>query len=86
METRLSKQATKIATVIGFFVLFLVLMPNTYYIADLFGINLGDGIVRQIVDFVASGGTIVQAFAVILGVTLPAWVAVLVTTMGITSA
>ncbi|MDU6352758.1 MAG: class IIc cyclic bacteriocin [Streptococcus mitis] len=48
--------------------------------------ELAPGWYQEIVEFVSSGGTIVEAFAVVAGVTLPAWVGPVLAAFGLASA
>lgn len=64
----------------------LIAAGNVYWICGKFGIQLAPGWYRDIVDFVSSGGSIVDAFAMIAGITLPAWVAPVLAGFGVVSA
>jgi hypothetical protein len=68
-----------IVKIVSLFVLSLAIMPNIYFIAGKLGIT-------DIVDWVSAGGTISGAFAAILGVTVPAWLAAAAAAFGVTSA
>ncbi|MFZ1758269.1 MAG: class IIc cyclic bacteriocin [Streptococcus suis] len=48
--------------------------------------RLAPGWYQDIVDFVSAGGSIVDAFAIIAGITLPAWVAPVLAGFGVVSA
>ncbi len=73
------------ASVLGVLTLSIATL-NIYWIAGKFGITLAPGWYTEIVDFVANGGTLVEAFAVIAGIALPAWVGVVVAGFGLASA
>ena len=59
---------------------------NIYWICGKFGIQLAPGWYQDIIDFVSAGGSIVDAFAIIAGITLPAWVAPVLAGFGTVSA
>ena len=59
---------------------------NIYWICGKFGIQLAPGWYQDIINFVSAGGSIVDAFAIIAGVTLPAWVAPVLAGFGTVSA
>lgn len=61
-------------------------VTNIYWIANQFGINLKPDWFARIEEYVSAGGSIVEAFALVAGVTLPAWVTVIVASFGLTSA
>jgi hypothetical protein len=44
------------------------------WVLSKFGINIGTPTMNEIINYVANGGSIVTAFAVIAGITIPAWV------------
>lgn len=73
---------------VGLFVLIgaVVAVGNIYWICNQFGISLAPGWYQDIIDFVSAGGTLVEAFAVIAGVTLPAWIAPILLAFGTVSA
>lgn len=64
----------------------IVAVGNIYWVCGKFGIELAPGWYQDIVDFVSSGGTIVEAFAAVAGVTLPAWVGPILVAFGLASA
>lgn len=45
----------------------IVAVGNIYWVCGKFGIELAPGWYQDIVDFVSSGGTIVEAFAAVAG-------------------
>lgn len=59
---------------------------NIYWICGKFGIKLAPGWYQEIINFVSAGGSIVDAFAIIAGFTLPAWVAPVIAGFGTVSA
>jgi len=61
-------------------------LGNIYWVCNKFGIQLAPGWYQDIVDFVAAGGSIVDAFAIVAGVTLPAWVGPVLAAFGVASA
>lgn len=61
-------------------------LGNIYWVCNKFGIQLAPGWYQDIVDFVAAGGSIVDAFAIVAGVTLPAWVGPVLAAFGVVSA
>ncbi len=64
----------------------LIAVGNIYWICGKFGIRLAPGWYQDIVDFVSAGGSIVDAFAIIAGITLPAWIAPVLAGFGVVSA
>lgn len=61
-------------------------LGNIYWVCNKFGIQLAPGWYQDIVDFVAAGGSIVDAFAIVAGITLPAWVGPVLAAFGVASA
>ena len=64
----------------------LIAVGNIYWICGKFGIRLAPGWYQDIVAFVSAGGSIVDAFAIIAGITLPAWIAPVLAGFGVVSA
>ncbi|UXS28640.1 class IIc cyclic bacteriocin [Staphylococcus delphini] len=56
------------------------------WILDKFGIEIGTPKLNDIIDYVANGGSIVTAFTLIAGISLPAWVGPVVAAFGVTAA
>jgi hypothetical protein len=75
-----------IVKIVSLLVFSLAIMPNIYFIAGKLGITLAPEWYQDIVDWVSAGGTIAGAFAAILGVTVPAWLAAAAAAFGVTSA
>lgn len=75
-----------IAKIIPLLVLSLTIMPNIYFIAGELGITLAPEWYQDMVNWVSAGGTITGAFAAILGVTVPAWLAAAAAGFSIASA
>lgn len=92
MNTMLAKSfklnKSEKTVLIGLFVLIgtIVAVGNIYWVCNKFGITLAPGWYQDIIDFVSSGGTIVEAFAFVAGVTLPAWVGPILLAFGTVSA
>lgn len=86
LKLNINKTEKIILTVIAFGLILLFFTPNVTWVLKQFGINIGSNAVNSIIDYIANGGTLVQAFAVVAGVTLPAWVGALVASAGITAA
>ena len=59
---------------------------NIYWICGKFGIRLAPGWYQDMVDFVSAGGSIADAFAIIAGVSLPAWIVPILAGVGAVSA
>nr|AAC69560.1 butyrivibriocin AR10 [Butyrivibrio fibrisolvens] len=66
--------------------LLIALIPNIYFIADKMGIQLAPAWYQDIVNWVSAGGTLTTGFAIIVGVTVPAWIAEAAAAFGIASA
>ena len=64
----------------------LIAVGNIYWICGKFCIRMAPGWYQDIVDFVSAGGSIVDAFAIIAGITLPAWIAPVLAGFGVVSA
>lgn len=82
----LSNLEMKVVSLVFFGVVLALSFVNIYWVAGKFGIQLAPGWYQNIVDYVANGGTLVEAFAVVAGVTLPAWVGVVAAGFGLASA
>lgn len=52
----------------------MVFAPNVTWVLEQFGISVGNDVVNQIISYIDGGGTLLQGFALIAGITLPAWV------------
>ncbi|REH94280.1 branched-chain amino acid aminotransferase [Staphylococcus felis] len=72
------------ATIAVFSVAFMSL--DVTWVLDKFGIKIGTPTINEIINYVANGGAIVTAFAVIAGITLPAWVGPAVAAFATTAA
>lgn len=48
---------------------------NITWICKQFGLNIGTNVINTIIDSMTAGATLSQAFAMIVGFTLPAWAA-----------
>ncbi len=59
---------------------------NIYFICGKLGITLAPGWYQDIVNYVAAGGTLVDAFAIFAGITLPAWIVPIIAGFGVVSA
>lgn len=66
--------------------LLLFATTNIYWVANKFGIRLATDEYQALIEFVAQGGTLVQGFSAIAGLTLPAWVGTAVLAFGTLSA
>lgn len=51
----------------------LIASPEIIYIGKALGINISNDTMTQLIDSVNAGNSIAGAFAVVLGVTVPAW-------------
>lgn len=71
---------------IGLLALAFLIMPNIYFVAGKLGITLAPELYQEIVNWVSAGGTISGAFAAVLGVTVPAWLAAAAAAFGLASA
>ena len=69
-------------------VLIFVLFATAHivFIANKLGIHLSNHKVTKILDYVSAGGDLSTAFAVIAGITLPAWVVTAAAALGATAA
>ncbi|OLP65769.1 hypothetical protein BACPU_13870 [Bacillus pumilus] len=55
---------------------------NIGLIADFFGIKIAADWYRQLTDWLAAGGSLTTFAAIVMGVTLPAWLAAAATALG----
>jgi uncharacterized membrane protein len=67
-------EVTLIASVVGLIALMGVAM-NINFIADYFGIKIAADWYRELTDWIAAGGSLAGFAAIVMGVTLPAWMA-----------
>lgn len=81
-----SSRFRSLASTIGAAVLVLAVMPHIYFIANQFGITLAPHWYQTAIDWVSSGGTVAGFFAVMFGITVPAWLAAVAAGFGVTSA
>lgn len=51
----------------------LIATPEIIYIGKAMGINISNDVMTQLIDSVNAGNSLGAAFAVVLGVTVPAW-------------
>jgi hypothetical protein len=61
-------------------------LPNIYTIANLLGIRMAPDWYQSIVNVVSAGGTIAEAFMVVLGIAVPGWALAIVSGLGLASA
>lgn len=64
----------------------VIARPQIYFVANALGIQMAPDWYQAIVDWVSAGGTIAEAFFVILGIALPGWVTAAIAGFGLTSA
>lgn len=89
--TKLDKKTTAALHMLLFAVASIVVCTaiaclQIYFVANALGIQLAPDWYQAIVDWVSAGGTIAEAFLVVLGVTLPGWVTAAIAGFGLTSA
>lgn len=51
----------------------LVATPEIIYVGKAMGIEISNDVMTQLIDSVNAGNTLAGAFALVLGVTVPAW-------------
>jgi len=59
---------------------------NIVWLANQFGISIGNSTINKILDAMANGSSLGTAFAAIVGVTLPAWALAAAAALGATAA
>ncbi|MCY8005443.1 class IIc cyclic bacteriocin [Bacillus haynesii] len=78
----LSKFETALLSSLLAGVVLIGLAVNLNLIADYFNIKIAADWYRQLTDWLAAGGSLASFAAVVMGITLPAWLAAAATALG----